>query len=113
MLSVSQENDKRTIALETDLTIYQVKEVADRLIPHLSPDFDIEIKLAQVHELDSSGVQLLMLMRQQSQQQATKLTLTEHSEAVLEVFEQLDLINWFEDPIVLTNEIEPRSGGVQ
>lgn len=102
MLAVSETGDKRVVAIQSDLTIYQIKEISDALLPQLSPDYDLEINLAAVNELDSSGVQLLMLLRQQSRQQATKLTIVEHSQAVLEVFEQLDLVRWFEDPIVLT-----------
>ncbi|WP_119393799.1 STAS domain-containing protein [Salinibius halmophilus] len=102
MLAISEAGDKRTVALQSDLTIYQIKDVSDALLPQLSPDYDLEINLSEVNELDCSGVQLLMLMRQQSRQQATKLTIVEHSQAVLEVFDQLDLVRWFEDPIVLT-----------
>lgn len=107
MLTLEEHADRRTISIESDLTIYQIQVVSEALLSHLSPDFDLTLKLDQVNEIDSAGVQLLMFVQQQCNRQATKLTLTDHSQAVLDTFEALNLISWFDDPILLTNQ----SGG--
>ena len=52
-------------------------------------------------EIDSAGVQLLMLAKREAQARGGELHLCGHSPAVLDVFELLDLAAFFGDPLVM------------
>jgi anti-sigma B factor antagonist len=84
-----------------EMTIYHAAELKPALLDALGQGDDIEIDLAGVSELDTSGVQLLMLMKREAMEAGKGLTLSGHSPAVLEVFELLGLGSWFGDPQVL------------
>jgi anti-anti-sigma regulatory factor len=57
-----------------------------------------------VQELDSAGVQLLMLLKKEAESHGKALHLVNHSPAVIEVFQLLDLAGHFGDPMVITAE---------
>jgi len=86
---------------EGEMTIYQVTELKHALLDALAHSDEIELDLSAVSELDTSGVQLLMLMKREAVASGKALKLSGHSAAVLEVFELLGLGGWFGDPQVL------------
>jgi len=93
-----------SLALAGELTIYRAAELRDTLIAALAGLTDgaaLELNLAEVDELDSAGVQLLMAARKTAQATQRELRLVGHSPAVLEVFETLDLAAHFGDPLLM------------
>lgn len=88
------------LALEGELTIYRAAELKARLLEPLQDAgaVSLDIDLSRVTELDSSGLQLLMLARRQALAQGGALRLVDHSPAVREVFDLLDLAGQFGDP---------------
>lgn len=86
---------------EGEMTIYQVTELKQALLDALAQHNEIELDLSAVSEMDTSGVQLLMLMKREAGVAGKVLKLAGHSPAVLEVFELLGLSGWFGDPQVL------------
>lgn len=84
-----------------EMTIYSAAELKPALLQALGQSDEIEIDLAGISEIDTSGVQLLMLMKREAAAAGKALKLAGHSPAVLEVFELLDLGNWFGDPQLL------------
>ena len=54
-----------------------------------------------LNEIDTAGVQLLMLAKQEALRQQRELRLVGHSPAVLEVFELLNVAAYFSDPLVM------------
>jgi anti-anti-sigma factor len=84
-----------------EMTIYSAAELKPALLQALSQSEEIEIDLAEISEMDTSGVQLLMLMKREAAAAGKALKLAGHSPAVLEVFELLGLGNWFGDPQLL------------
>lgn len=89
------------IKIEGELTIYRASELCVALQAALLQPGDLEIDLAEVSEMDSAGVQLLMAAKRSAQASQRQLRLTAHSPAVLEVFETLDLAAHFGDPLVM------------
>jgi anti-sigma B factor antagonist len=83
------------------MTIYHAAELKPALFDALARSDAIELDLSAVSELDTSGVQLLMLLKREAVAAGKSLTLTGHSPAVLEVFEILGLGGWFGDPQLL------------
>lgn len=89
--------------LTGDLTIYQVAELKPRLENWLQQaDPRLEIDLAGVENIDTAGLQLLALLKRESQAQGKSLCLRNHSPAVQHLFEKLNVAAFFGDPLVLS-----------
>ncbi len=87
-----------------ELTIYRAAEFKQMLLAGLSKldgPAPLEIDLSGVTELDTAGVQLLMLAKKTAQAQQRELRLFAHSPAVAEIFELLNLAAYFGDPLVI------------
>jgi anti-sigma B factor antagonist len=97
-----------TLRLDGELTIYRAAELKAELLEALeaAPDA-LEVDLSGVSEIDSAGVQLLMLAKRRAQAVQRTLRLVGHSAAVVEVFELLDLAAFFGDPLVVPAHAHP------
>lgn len=87
--------------LDGEVTIYRAAELKAVLLAALQGRSVLEIDLSGVGEIDSAGVQLLMMAKQAALGQGTDLRLVRHSPAVIEVFELLDLAGHFGDPLLV------------
>jgi anti-anti-sigma factor len=87
--------------VEGEMTIYRAAELRDVLLTALKGRRSLEIDLADVSDIDSAGVQLLMMAKQAAQAQGAELRLVRHSPAVIEVFELMDLAGHFGDPLLV------------
>lgn len=84
-------SDVMRLALDGELTIYRAAELREELLAALPvAPTSMEIDLAQVSEVDSAGVQLLIAARRAAQAQGAAFALVDPSAAVREV---LDLFN--------------------
>jgi len=90
-----------SLALIGELTIYRGAELKAELLQAVQCDTVVEVDLSGVTELDTCGVQLLMLAKRSAQDNGGTLRLTSHSPAVLDAFELFDLAGWFGDPLVM------------
>jgi anti-sigma B factor antagonist len=81
-----------------ELTIFRASELKLALVGAPAPT---EVDLAGVTEIDSAGVQLLMLAKKTALKHQRDFRLVAHSEAVMEVFELLDVASYFNDPLVM------------
>jgi anti-sigma B factor antagonist len=90
-------NAATVLRIEGELTIFRALE----LKPALLGTGLREIDLSGVTELDTAGVQLLMLAKKTAQSAGRELRLVAHSPAVIEVFELLNVAAYFDDPLVM------------
>ena len=86
------------LRIEGEMTIYRAGELKQTLLASPPPT---EIDLSGVTEIDTAGVQLLMLAKRQAQAAQRELRLVAHSAAVSEVFELMNLGAYFDDPLVM------------
>jgi anti-anti-sigma regulatory factor len=87
------------------MTIYRAAELKERLIDALGEaDAVLEVDLSGVTEIDTAGVQLLMLTKREADAGGRRLQLLSHSRAVATVFELLNLAGFFGDPILVEGE---------
>ena len=91
------------ISLAGELTIYQAGEVYEKLRKQFSSCECMEIDLHEITELDTAGVQILLSLKEAANVESKKISLSLHSEAVIEVFELLNIAHEFGDPIVLSH----------
>ena len=75
------------LVLQGPLTIYDASALKNRLLEVLQDGQEIELDLAQVAEIDTSGVQLLLLLEREVQRLGGRLRMTAVSGAVREVLD--------------------------
>src|ERR1700691_172575 len=79
------------VYIEGEMTIYRAAELKQTLLMPIVESAVVEFDLSKVTELDSAGVQLLMLARRTAQARHCELRLVAHSPVVRDVIELLDL----------------------
>lgn len=90
-----------TIRLDGEMNIYRAHELKETLMRAVAQADATVINLSDVTEIDSVGIQLLMLAKRQARRDGKTLSLVEHSPAVIDAIELMDLAAWFDDPIVV------------
>lgn len=75
-------------------------------MPYLEADKELQIDLSEVGEIDSAGMQLLIMLKQQANIVNNQFSLVHHSQAVVEVLELFNLASFFGDPVVLSADWE-------
>ena len=91
------------LRIEGEMTIFRALELKQTLLADPVP---VEIDLSGVTDIDTAGVQLLMLAKKTAQAAHRELRLVAHSPAVLEVFELLNVAAYFDDPLVMTSRAD-------
>lgn len=69
---------------------------------HMVQPCEREINLSEVSEMDSAGLQILILAKREAERHGTSLRLNGHSRAVLDVLDMCNLASYFGDPVVLS-----------
>jgi anti-sigma B factor antagonist len=98
-------NKKKGVSIlhiEGDMTISTAVALKNDLMKHIAQPSEREIDLSEVTEMDSAGMQLLILAKRDATQHNTPLRLTGHSRAVLEVIDTYNLAAFFGDPILIS-----------
>lgn len=90
-----------SFAIEGELTIYRAADLKTALLAALRETQVLEVNLAGVTELDTAGLQVLMLAKQTAQADKRELRLVQHSPAVVEIFQMLDLGAFFGDALLI------------
>jgi anti-sigma B factor antagonist len=91
--------DISTFDINGEMTIYRATELKEALVGQINAGKPLEIDLSGVTEIDSAGVQLLMMAKHAAHAKQQKMKLVNESAMVLEVLELLNLAGYFnEDP---------------
>ena len=96
-------DEKAVLRLEGEATIYQAAELKQTVLSALKQGTTLEVDLSGITEIDTAGVQILLLAKRTAQARNGELRLAGHSAAVLEVLDLLDLIPYFGDAVVMPN----------
>ena len=83
------------------MTIYRAADLKVSVLEALRKTRVLEIDLSGVTELDTAGLQVLMLAKQAASADQRELRLLQHSPAVVEIFEMLDLVAFFGDAVLI------------
>ncbi len=89
------------IALKQDLTIYNANAVKQRFLDAFGANDVLELDLSQVAEIDTAGIQLLVLAKRESLRQKRSLRIVAHSPAVRDAIDFFDLASYFGDPLLI------------
>ena len=96
---LAQTNDAAQLKFADELTIYGAATLQPRLQEVLSSGHDIALDFSAVRDIDSAGVQLLVLLAHECQVLNRALRITAHSAATREVFTLLNLPRFLEPAV--------------
>ena len=91
----------RLLSLTEDLTIYHALEQKHRLLDALGSTDELELDLMQVGDIDTAGLQLLILLKKEAQRSGKRLSIVAHSQAVRAVIDFCNLAAELGDPLVI------------
>lgn len=94
-------DDVTRMSLDGELTIYRAADLKVSVLEALRKTRVLEIDLSGVIELDTAGLQVLMLAKQTATAEQRELRLLQHSPAVVEIIEMLDLVAFFGDAVLI------------
>ncbi|CAK0780277.1 STAS domain-containing protein [Gammaproteobacteria bacterium] len=89
------------LRVEGDLTIYEAVTLKTALMAALEEGPVLELDLSGVEEIDTAGLQLLLLLKKEAQIGGRSVRFLQHSLVVQEVIDLCDLSAVFGDPIVI------------
>jgi anti-sigma B factor antagonist len=89
------------LSLTADLTIYHALEQKAILLDALGATDDLELDLSLVSEIDTAGLQLLLLLKKEAQRTGKRVSIVAHSQAVRSVIDFCNLAAVLGDPLVI------------
>ena len=101
---MKKKGDVAKVSINDELTIYSATAHKESLLKYLSDCDEMEVDLSGVGEMDSAGLQLLLMLKQEAEHEKKALRLNNHSEPVLEILELVNLVSYFGDPVVIPAE---------
>lgn len=90
------------LVFEEGLNIYRALELKQQIDSALHGNEKLELDLAQVSEIDTAGLQLLIFAKREAQRLGKTLAIVAHSPAVRECLDFCNLAAFFGDPVVIT-----------
>lgn len=99
--TIEIDQDVCRVRIDGDMTIYTALDLKQELVPCLEKAAQLDFDLSQVNEMDTAGLQLLILLKRETAKRGTRLALTGHSNAATEVIDTFAMAGFFGDPIVL------------
>jgi anti-sigma B factor antagonist len=95
-----------SLTLENELTIFTALTMKADLLAFLDTGNNLEIDLSQVEEIDTAGLQILILIKREATKTGKSLKFVMHSKPVLEIMELANLTTAFGDQVVLAHTEE-------
>lgn len=96
----------QTLTIEDELTIFTAADQKANLLSFLDSGDSLELNLSQVAEMDTAGLQLLILIKREAARTDKTLRFTMHSKVVLDILELTNLTTSFGDQVVLAHNEE-------
>lgn len=90
------------LAITQELTIYHAMEQKQQVIAALEASEGLELDLSQVAEMDTAGLQVLMLAKREAGRLNKHLAIVAHSPVVRQTLDYCNLAAFFGDPVIIT-----------
>ena len=92
---------QQLLSLTENLTIYHALEQKNALLAALDGTEELELDLAQVGEIDTAGLQLLIMLKKEALRVGKTLAIVAHSQSVRSVIDFCNLAAELGDPLVI------------
>jgi anti-anti-sigma factor len=103
-ITFEQVNEVAHLSFDDEMTIYTAAEQKEELLKHFMASPELELDLSGVSEIDSAGLQLLIMLKNEGAKANKEVRFVHHSQSVVEVLELLNLATRFGDPIMIPTE---------
>jgi ABC-type transporter Mla MlaB component len=104
---------RRKAVVQGSMTIYEAAADKPALLGALANATEMEIDLSSVVEMDTAGLQLLILVKRESVRAGKPVRLTGHGEASLDVLDRYNLAGYFGDPVVISPRTQKKTAGAR
>lgn len=94
-------------AIQEEMTIYHATEQKQLLMAALDATEALELDLSQVGEIDTAGLQLLLLVKREAGRLGKQLAIVAHSPVVRQTLDFCNLATYFGDPMIITAQEQP------
>lgn len=98
-MAAERQDAVASLRIEGEMTIYRAAELKQQLLAALTAGSTLQVDLSGVTELDTAGLQVLMLAKKTAQSAGAELHLVAPGPAVVDVLEMLNLSAWFGDQL--------------
>jgi len=92
---------RNRLAIVDDMTVYNAGVQKEQLLAGLENCNELEVDLSAVNEIDTAGLQLLILVKREARRLNKKAHFTSHSPAVREVIDFFNMAAQFGDPMLV------------
>jgi len=89
------------LVVRENLTIYHALDQKQVLLDALAATSELELNLSMVAEMDTAGLQLLILLKKEAQRAGKCVRIVAHSQAVSSVIDFCNMAAGFGDPLVI------------
>jgi anti-anti-sigma factor len=103
-IKINGSGNKGQLAIDGEMNIYSAGDSKIALIEALGKYRELEIDLAAVTHIDTTGIQLLVLLKREAAKAGNLLRLTNHSPVTLAAFDTFNLTAHFGDPVVIPSK---------
>jgi len=95
------------LAIAGEFNIFTAAPLKARLLDAIAQaeTAEIEVDLSNVTEIDTAGLQLMVMAKREAASRGKSLHFASHSGSVLDLIDLCDLTGFFGDPIVIRNSI--------
>jgi anti-anti-sigma factor len=100
---IEHEQPPLLVKPEGEMTIYQAVPLKETLLAALREADSVDLDLSGVSEIDSAGLQLLLLAKRESLRSGKTLRVVSHSAATLDVIDTCNLAAYFGDPVLISD----------
>jgi len=102
-IDIEQHGEHCIIHLMGDFVLAHVTELKDTLLDTLNDCQQLDVDLVDVSDIDTAGIQLLLLLKREALTSKKNCHLIHHSRVVVDMLETYQLSHYFGDPLVLSS----------
>jgi len=103
-MDFNKQNETGHLKISDEMTIYTAAEQKEQLLGYFQRCQELELDLSGVSEIDSAGLQLLIMLKNEAVKSDKEVRYHSHSQAVVDVLELVNLATRFGDPIMIPKE---------
>ncbi len=94
------------LAISGEFTIFTAADLKPRLLHAVidAESEDVDIDLSEVSEIDSAGLQLMVMTKRKAQARGKNVRFVRHSDPVLDLVDLCDLSGFFGDPVLIRSQ---------
>ncbi|WP_428827370.1 lipid asymmetry maintenance protein MlaB [Azonexus sp. IMCC34842] len=100
------ESARPALAIAGEFTIFTASALKEQILQTIrqAEMTEVEIDLSNVTEIDSAGLQLMILAKIEALGRGKNIHFTRHSDPVLDLIDLCDLAGFFGDPVLIRSK---------